>query len=328
MGFPALTKKGTPDNHSSPKVRPNHFPITPFLKPPPSDPTTQSTVDNRFSRVTTESGASAHSTWRKDPFARRLDSQTTTSIYESFNRPSMDNKGASKEPVVEIDDKSNRRHRTTDLLSPVPSDRHRIPSRCSSLDGLSNPPSIYSPASTTTDLTDIPGLNLRLHRTPHDGGYESSSSAHHGGRRHRSNVRAQMMNAEVLEEHADEDKVSAHHLNTIRGRNQSLKSVASKVKADKLLGMAAPTTSLVSAYVCSGLGLVSNRGAVLVRVYAHHVSFQKRGLWLTPMRSEVYSHLKTQWECFGDQKSFITLTRATPWPNSSPLVSKPTGHLS
>lgn len=257
MVFPALSKKGTPDNPSPHKGRPNHFPNTPFLKPPPSQPPAQKNIDNRFSRATTDSGASGQSTWRKNPFARRGDNQAATSIYESFTRPPMENR-ALREPVIEIDDKSNRRHQNTDLLSPVPSDRHRGPSRCSSLDGLSNPPSIYSPASTTTDLTDIPDLNLRFHRTPHDGGYESSSSAHHGGRRHRSNVRAQMMNAEVLEEHADEDRASAHHLNTLRARNKSVNSVASKIKADKVLGMAAPTTSLVSAYVCSGLGLVSD----------------------------------------------------------------------
>lgn len=67
-----------------------------------------------------------------------------------------------------------------------------------------------------------------------------------------------MMSAEVLEEHADEDKVSAHHLNTVRARNKSVNSVASKIKADKMLGLDAPDTSLVSAYFCSGLGLVSS----------------------------------------------------------------------
>jgi hypothetical protein len=54
-----------------------------------------------------------------------------------------------------------------------------------------------------------------------------------------------METAEVLEEHADEDKVSARI------------SISSKMKADKVLGLAAPTTGLVSAYICSGLGLVS-----------------------------------------------------------------------
>lgn len=180
----------------------------------------------------------------------------SASIYDAFTQGAASTRHPTREPVVEIDADATRRQRSSGFLSPV-SDRNRIPSRCSSLDNFSNPPSIYSPASTMTDLTDIGELNLGP-RNAQDGGYESASSAQHGGRRHRSNVRAQMKNAEVLEEHADEDKASAHHHfnNTLRARNKSANSIASKIKADKVLGMPAPTTSVVSAYVCSGLGMV------------------------------------------------------------------------
>lgn len=53
-----------------------------------------------------------------------------------------------------------------------------------------------------------------------------------------------METAEVLEED-DEDRISARI------------SISSKAKADKVLGLAAPSNGLVSAYICSGLGLVS-----------------------------------------------------------------------
>jgi hypothetical protein len=95
-----------------------------------------------------------------------------------------------------------------------------------------------------TDLNDIHETHARLNMVS-DQGYESTSTVGRGGRRNRSNVRAHMETAEVLEEHADEDKISARI------------SISSKMKADKVLGLAAPTTGLVSAYICSGLGLVS-----------------------------------------------------------------------
>lgn len=256
MGLPALSKKSTSDTRSPHKNRPNHFPITPFLKQPTSFIPSQQASHLLAPKMTTDVPENRQSTWHKDSSDRRSHSQPATSIYDAFSRSSIDTRTSTREPVIEIDDNSNRRHR--DLLSPALSERHRALSRSSSIDGLSNPPSIYSPASTMTDLNDLTELNLRFPRTPTDLGYETSSTAHHGGRRHRSNVRAQMMNAEVLEEHADEDKVSAHHLNTVRGRNRSVNSVASKVKADKMLGLVAPDTSLVSAYMCSGLGLVSH----------------------------------------------------------------------
>ena len=262
MGFSGSSKKATTDSHSPHKVRPNHFPNnTPFLNlpKPPAISSPLLVPRHRSSQMTTNSITSKQSTWKKDPFERRPnpDAQAATSIYDAFSRAPGHARTARHEPVIQNDDISNRRPKTGDLLSPSQSDRHRGVSRSSSLDGLSNPGSMYSPNSTMTDLTDLGDLNLRFPRAPQDGSNESSTSVHRSGRRHHSNVRAQMMNAEVLQEHVDEDKISAHHLNTLRGRNKSVNSVASKAKADKMLGLDSPDTSLVSAYFCSGLGLVS-----------------------------------------------------------------------
>jgi hypothetical protein len=153
------------------------------------------------------------------------------SIYDAFarsNNPYSEQVSA-REAIIDIPASSKPRQAVPPLLSPNPVTRERFPSRSSSTDNFSNAPSIYSPSSTMTDLNDIHETHARLNMVS-DQGYESTSTVGRGGRRNRSNVRAHMETA----------------------------SISSKMKADKVLGLAAPTTGLVSAYICSGLGLVSH----------------------------------------------------------------------
>lgn len=283
------------------KQRPTHFPITPFLQPPPvpSLPR-QYLVDNRSLRVSKSSKSSNlasmdsnASSRRKDSFERRQE-PPSTSIYESFSRISPAVPRSDPRPSV----------RASGLLSPLPTDRLRYPSRSSSIDNFGNPPSIYSPSSTATDLTETLDAHLRQSVLSSDGGYDSSSTVGRAGRRNRSNVREQMRHAEVLEEHADEDKASARI------------SIGSKIKADKLLGLAAPTAGLASAYICSGLGVVSP--------YIHapappqtppgntaDISYPKHGHSQTLTRSEASNRPQTRWVHSGDPKSYTMPFQAT-----------------
>lgn len=218
---------GFTGNNKSTRARPAHFPIAPFLNPPPLPPLPQQHLKNNHSlRLTRMEHESAR---------RGLSSPIQqASIYDAFARSNNSNteQVSDMEEIIDIPASSKTRQAVPPLLSPNPVTRERYPSRSSSIDNFNNAPSIYSPSSTVTDLNDI-----------HEG-YESTSTVGRGGRRNRSNVRAHMETAEVLEEHADEDKISARI------------SISSK-KADRVLGLAAPTTGLVSAYICSGLGLVS-----------------------------------------------------------------------
>jgi hypothetical protein len=234
---------GSSGSNKSPRARPAHFPVTPFLNPPPLPPLPQQHLQNnhslRLTRMEHESARRGHSS--------PIQQAPEASIYDAFarsNNPYSEQVSA-REAIIDIPASSKTRQAVPPLLSPNPVTRERFPSRSSSTDNFSNAPSIYSPSSTMTDLNDIHETHARLNMVS-DQGYESTSTVGRGGRRNRSNVRAHMETAEVLEEHADEDKISARI------------SISSKMKADKVLGLAAPTTGLVSAYICSGLGLVSH----------------------------------------------------------------------
>lgn len=230
-------KYHTENRNSFNKPRPTHFPITPYLYPPPVPALPREYLaDNRSLRVTAISMETNASTGRRELLDQRR-STPTTSIYDAFARvPSS---------VPRTDPRLVARERAAGLLSPIPVDRHRTPSRSSSFDNFSNTPSIYSPSSTVTDLNETLDAQLRQSVPGSDGGYDSASTAGRAGRRNRSNARQQMRHPDVLEEHADEDKVSARI------------SIGSRIKADKVLGLPAPTTALASAYICSGLGVVS-----------------------------------------------------------------------
>jgi len=229
-------------SNKTPRARPAHFPITPFLNPPPLPPLPQQHLQSnhslRLTRMEHESARRGHSS----PMKQAPPEATIYDAVARSNNPYSEQVSA-RESIVDIPASSKTRQAVPPLLSPNPVTRERYPSRSSSTDNLSNAPSIYSPSSTMTDLNDIHEAHARLNSS--EQGYESTSTVGRGGRRNRSNVRAHMETAEVLEEHADEDKVSARI------------SISSKMKADKVLGLAAPTTGLVSAYICSGLGLVS-----------------------------------------------------------------------
>lgn len=236
------------NNKSTNRTRPAHFPITPFLNPPPLPPLPQKHIQNNHSLRLTRM---EHESARRE-LGSPIHQAQEASIYDAFARSNNNpysEQVSSTESITDIPSTTPNqiRHAVPPLLSPSPVTRERFPSRSSSIDNFSNAPSIYSPSSTVTDLTDIHESHARLNMmSASDGGYETSSTVGRGGRRNRSNVRAQMETAEVLEEHADEDNISARI------------SVSSKRKADKVLGLAAPTTGLVSAYICSGLGLVSS----------------------------------------------------------------------
>ena len=225
-------------SNKTPRARPAHFPITPFLNPPPLPPLPQQHLQNnhslRLTRMEHESARRGHSS--------PLQQAPEATIYDAFAR--SNNPYSEQESMIDIPASNKSRRAVPPLLSPNTVIRERYPSRSSSTDDFSNAPSIYSPSSTVTDLNDIHEAHARLNSS--EQGYESTSTVGRGGRRNRSNVRAHMETAEVLEEHADEDKISARI------------SISSKMKADKVLGLAAPTTGLVSAYICSGLGLVSH----------------------------------------------------------------------
>jgi hypothetical protein len=236
---------GSSGHNKTARARPAHFPVTPFLNPPPLPPLPQQHLQNNHSlrHIRME-----HESARRGP-SSPIQQAPEASIYDAFarsNNPYSEQVSAvsAREPIIDIPASSKTRQAVPPLLSPNPVIRERFPSRSSSTDNFSNAPSIYSPSSTMTDLNDIHETHARLNMVS-DQGYESTSTVGRGGRRNRSNVRAHMETAEVLEEHADEDKVSARI------------SISSKMKADKVLGLAAPTTGLVSAYICSGLGLVS-----------------------------------------------------------------------
>jgi hypothetical protein len=231
-------------SNKTPRARPAHFPNTPFLNPPPLPPLPQQHLQNNHSLRLTRM---EHESARRGP-SSPIQQAPEASIYDAFahsNNPSSEQVSA-REAIIDIpaSTKTKTRQAVPPLLSPNPVTRERFPSRSSSIDNFSNAPSIYSPSSTMTDLNDIHETHARLNMAS-DQGSESTSTVGRGGRRNRSNVRSHMETAEVLEEHADEDKVSARI------------SISSKMKADKVLGLAAPTTGLVTAYICSGLGLVS-----------------------------------------------------------------------
>lgn len=221
------------NTRSSPhKSRPTHFPTN----PPPLPALPQHLVQNNhsFRRVKMENNGSARCTNPPSPITQAQ----AASIYDAFARsPSSP---SDREPVIEINASTPR---ASGLLSPQQV-RDRIPSRSSSIDNFNNDPYIHSPSSTMTDLTDMQEQARFSMLSPSDGGYESSSTIGRAPRRNRSDIRAHMETAEVLEED-DEDRISARI------------SISSKAKADKVLGLAAPSNGLVSAYICSGLGLVS-----------------------------------------------------------------------
>jgi Arc/MetJ-type ribon-helix-helix transcriptional regulator len=279
------------------KPRPTHFPITPFLQPPPvpSLPR-QYLVDNRSLRATTTSMETNASNRRQDRSGHRQDRSNhrqelpASSIYDAFARNSLTAPRSDPPPPA--------RDRATGLLSPIPVDRPRFPSRASSIDNFSNPPSIYSPSSTSTDLTETLDAQLRQSVLSSDGGYESSSTVGRAGRRTRSNVREQMRHVEVLQEHADEDKASARI------------SIGSKIKADKILGLAAPTACMASAYICSGLGVVSTSTHFIED--DTDLSSPKLGHLPTRMPSEASSSLPTRWDHSGDPKSYTMPFREMP----------------
>lgn len=230
-------KQQTENRHGFNKSQTTHFPITPFLNHPPVPALPERyLVDKRSLRVTATSMETNASTERRDMLEHRRET-TTTSIYDAFARPPSSVPRSDPRPVV--------RDRTAGLLSPIPVNRHRSPSRSSSFENSSNPPSIYSPSSTVTDLNETLDVHLRQSVLGSDGGYDSASTAGRAGRRNRSNARQQIRHPEILEEHADEDNMS--------GRM----SIASKIKADKVLGLPA-SAGLASAYICSGLGVVSS----------------------------------------------------------------------
>ena len=233
---------GSSGNNKTTSARPALFPSTPFLDPPPLPPLPQRHLQSNHSlRI----NRMEHESVRRG-YSSPIQQAPEASLYDASapsNNPYSEQVSARK-PTIGISASSKTRQAVPPLLSPNPVTRERFPSRSSSTDNFSNAPSIYSPSSTMTDLNDIHETHARLNMIP-DQGYESTSTVGRGGRRNRSNVRAHMETAEVLEEHADEDKSSARI------------SISSKMKADKVLGLAAPCTGLVSAYICSGLGLVS-----------------------------------------------------------------------
>jgi hypothetical protein len=251
VGILGLTRHDSRNSPHKAKARPTHFPVTPFLNQPPLPQLPKQHIPHNHSyRRATMDKETETSAWRTNPSSPKEDVQDT-SIYDAFARspasPTSVDQSPGRESVIEINATSRPQNRVLPLLSPVPVIRERVSSRASSIANFSNPPSIYSPSSTVTDLTDneiTPGRHSI--RSPSDGGYDSSSTVGRGGRRNMSNVRAHMENAEVLEEHAEEDRVSARI------------SVSSKHKADKLLGLSTSNSCLASAYICSGLGLVSN----------------------------------------------------------------------
>ena len=238
---------GSSGNNKTTSARPALFPSTPFLDPPPLPPLPQQHLQSNHSlRITRMEHESA-----RRGYSSPIQQAPEASIYNVSNNPYSEQVSA-MEPTTGISASSKTRQAVQPLLSPNPVTRERLPSRSSSTDNFSNAPSIYSPSSTMTDLNDIHETHARINMIP-DQGYESTSTVGRGGRRNRSNVRAHMETAEVLEEHADEDKSSARI------------SVSSSMKADKVLGLAAPSTGLVSAYICSGLGLVSYSLLALLR---------------------------------------------------------------
>jgi hypothetical protein len=281
MGF-------TGNNKSPNRSRPTHFPITPFLDPPPLPPLPQHLLKNNHSLRLTRM---EHDSARRG-LASPIQQAPEASIYDAFarsNHPYAE-RVSDRGPVIDIPASSKSRQAVPPLLSPNAVTGDRFPSRSSSIDNFSNAPSIYSPSSTMTDLNDVHESHARLNMmSPSDGGYESSSTIGRGGRRNRSNVRAHMETAEVLEEHADEDKISARI------------SISSKRKADKVLGLAAPTTGLVSAYICSGLGLVSFISTNDSKRLTERYPSLGPTLTLTPSRAS--SLLPTLWAPSGDPRS-------------------------
>jgi hypothetical protein len=223
------------NTRSSPhKARPAPFPS----HPPPLPALPQHLVQQNshsFRRAKMENNGSARCTNPSSPIAQAQ----VASIYDAFARTPTS--VFDREPVIEINAFTPR---ASALLSPQQV-RDRIPSRSSSIDNFNNDPYIHSPSSTMTDLSDMQDTQANFSMlSPSDGGYDSSSTIGRAPRRNRSDIRAHMETAEVLKED-DEDGISARI------------SVSSKAKADKVLGLAAPSNGLVSAYICSGLGLVS-----------------------------------------------------------------------
>jgi len=298
---------GVSGNHKGPnRPRPAHFPITPFLNPPPPVPTIppQHNRDNHSLRLTRMEHDSA-----RRGLGSPLQEAQEGSIYDAFARSNNPySEQVSDRQAIAATSDTTPRQAVPPLLSPNPVISERDISRSSSIDNFTNAHSVYSPSSTMTDLTDLQETHARLNMaTPSDGGYETSSTVGRGGRRNRSNVRAHMETAEVLEEHADEDKASARI------------SISSKMKADKVLGLAAPTTGLVSAYICSGLGLVSqtlSTSQILTHRSPNH------GHTPTLMPSRASSQLRILWALFGDPRF-----SPTPTPVIAPVIFSDTASI-
>lgn len=220
---------------------------------------------------------------------------------------------------------------------PQPPLRPRIKSQTSSFSNLT----YHSAASTSTDLTEpspypYPYQHYRSLPTPTSidfsrrmsssvqdspsqshyyagSEYDSASSRPQRGHREIRPPRSAGL-AHLVEMEEDQMRVNREDMQSLPGpgvlsrtTSNLTNASASRVKADKMLGLQA-NVSLVSAYLCSGLGLVSSRHCG----YLTDDRPPKRGRMPTLMRRGVSSPVKIPSVYSGDPRSSPTRSQAIP----------------